>query len=285
MLPQKIVLGGESIKYLNQKSVNRLFDYASAHGINCIDTAPSYGDSENLIGNYLKRHNFKVSTKIGSPGGLLNPNGIVSSVDKSLRSLKLEQIYCIYIHSVDPKLISDQVIDQIESLVQTGKIFSFGYSGDGHFLNSAISKSNVFPNFMCTYNIVDQGNYSTIIGNPDLNWIFKRPLANGVWDYSFSKRILSIRQFLLGVEDSHKSDEYWNRFNLLKEFCKLEKISLSMLVGYIDVKVPSAKIAVGVRSIKHLSQLLKCEDISKKNLSQISEAWNIISKNYLEIRT
>lgn len=284
MISKKIVLGGESIKYMDQHSVNFLLDYAYNQGISCIDSAPTYGSSENLIGAYKGRNKFKISTKIGNPGGLLNLNEIIASVDKSLMNLRIEQINCIYIHSVDPKLVTNEVLNELESLVKIGKIATFGYSGDGQFLNSATAYSSRLRNFMCTFNIVDQGNYTTIINKPDLNWILKRPLANGIWHFGISKQILSIRQSLLGIENSHKSDVYWNRFNQLKEFGGIEKISLSMLVGYINRKIPLAKIVVGTRSRKHLSQLLKSNEISDKHFDDIEFAWNIMRKNHLEIR-
>lgn len=277
-------MGGESFKNMDQNSVNCLLNYGLDQGIDSIDTAPTYGDSENLIGAFKDRKNFKISTKIGNPIGVLSPKEISASVNKSLKSLRVDQIDCIYIHSVDFKLVTFEVLYELESLVKIGKISSFGYSGDGEFLNLATSSSSKMKNFMCTFNIVDQGNYITIMNHPDFHWTIKRPLANGIWHFGISKRILSIRQLLLGIENSHKSDVYWNRFNQLKEFGGIEKISLSMLLGYIDRKIPLAKIVVGTRSKKHLSQLLKNHNISDEIFEDISLAWNIMNKKKLEIR-
>jgi aryl-alcohol dehydrogenase-like predicted oxidoreductase len=215
---------------------------------------------------------------------LLNPDNIIESVNKSLIDLKIEHIDCIYIHSVDPKLVTCEVLNKLENLEKAGKISSFGYSGDGQFLNLVVSNFSEIRNFMCTFNIVDQGNYRTIVNNPHLNWVIKRPLANGIWDYGISKKLLSARQLLSGFEISNKSDLYWDRFKILKELGNIEKITLPMLIGYIDRKLPLVKFVAGTRSKKHLSQLLKYSGISNKNLDAITDAWNIMSKNHLEIK-
>ena len=281
---EKIILGGESIKYLDQNSVNRLLDYAIEHGIKYIDTAPAYESSESLIGSNRNRNDFKISTKVGIPGGQLTSSKIVASVDKSLSSLRIEQIDCIFLHSVDPNLVTNEVLDELESLVKAGKISKYGYSGDGKFLKLATTNSKILSNFMCTFNIVDQGNYNTIVSNPDFNWTIKRALANGIWHYNFFKRMLSVRQLLLGIENSHKTDVYWNRFNLLKEIGGIDKITLPMLIGYIERKLPLAKIIVGTRSPKHLSQLLKNNSISDGDFDLISNSWEIMSRKELEVR-
>ena len=40
----------------SQDEVNRMVDYALAHGVNYFDTAPAYGPSEDVTGNALSRH-------------------------------------------------------------------------------------------------------------------------------------------------------------------------------------------------------------------------------------
>ena len=49
----------------SQEEVKKVLDFASDKGINNLDTAESYGDSYEVIGNYHKssRSKFKIHTK------------------------------------------------------------------------------------------------------------------------------------------------------------------------------------------------------------------------------
>src|ERR1035441_1832352 len=63
-------LGGEWGRSYSQAEADAIFDKAGELGVNLIDTAECYGDhlSENLIGDYLSRHDcsrWLVATKFG----------------------------------------------------------------------------------------------------------------------------------------------------------------------------------------------------------------------------
>ena len=45
---------GKSEKY----EVSKILQYAHSQGIDVIDTAPSYGDSENILGNNFRPHSL-----------------------------------------------------------------------------------------------------------------------------------------------------------------------------------------------------------------------------------
>lgn len=65
--------GREQDAPLDQEQINRLVDYAIAHGVNLFDTAPPYckGRSEHAVGIALSRHDrseFFVSTKLSNFG-------------------------------------------------------------------------------------------------------------------------------------------------------------------------------------------------------------------------
>ena len=46
----------------------KILDYAYNHGISLLDTASAYGDSESVIGNYIKDtgNEFQIATKLSS---------------------------------------------------------------------------------------------------------------------------------------------------------------------------------------------------------------------------
>tara|TARA_B100000700_G_C14800382_1_gene740270 strand:+ start:80 stop:901 length:822 start_codon:yes stop_codon:yes gene_type:complete len=52
-----------------QNEINSILDFASQNGINTIDTAKAYGDSEEVIGNYISKrpkNNWTIITKLAS---------------------------------------------------------------------------------------------------------------------------------------------------------------------------------------------------------------------------
>ena len=77
--------------------------YALDKGINFIDTAPSYGNSEMMLGHVLRGYSGKtpmISTKIGMPPAF-NPQSrqaILDSVEKSMSDIGCDVIDLLYIH-------------------------------------------------------------------------------------------------------------------------------------------------------------------------------------------
>src|SRR3972149_3718695 len=61
---------GMLIYNVEYESFERMMSRAEELGINFIDTAPSYGDSEKVFGRFLKNHRDKwiVCTKVGTCG-------------------------------------------------------------------------------------------------------------------------------------------------------------------------------------------------------------------------
>jgi len=82
--------------------------YALEMGINYIDTAPSYWDSETVLGNILKDWTGKkpiLSTKLGTPPPF-NPKSvkdIIESVEKSMEKLHTNFIDIVMIHEPERK--------------------------------------------------------------------------------------------------------------------------------------------------------------------------------------
>lgn len=75
-------------------------------GVNYIDTAPGYGNSEEVVGMALEgeRAPFVISTKLGGRPQPFNPQDrdcLLKSVDESLRLLKRDHIDILMIHEPD----------------------------------------------------------------------------------------------------------------------------------------------------------------------------------------
>jgi aryl-alcohol dehydrogenase-like predicted oxidoreductase len=123
----------------SDSQVRALLEMALSLGVNLIDTAPAYGESEQRLGPFVKanRDRIVLCTKCGEQYG----NGrstydfsipaIVVSVEESLRRLKTECIDILLLHSNgrDADILTQT--DAIEGLVRlkkSGKIHAAGIS-------------------------------------------------------------------------------------------------------------------------------------------------------------
>jgi aryl-alcohol dehydrogenase-like predicted oxidoreductase len=105
-------------------------------GINLVDTADAYGDSEEVVGRALKgrRDNVVLTTKVSRPMGT-DPNQqgasrrwIVTAVEGSLRRLQTDHIDVYQIHRPDPDTDIEETLSALTDLVRSGKIRAFGTS-------------------------------------------------------------------------------------------------------------------------------------------------------------
>lgn len=114
----------------------RIIHKALDAGINLIDTADAYGDSEEVVGKALKgrRDNVVLMTKFSRPMGT-DPNQqgasrrwIVMAVENSLRRLQTDHIDVYQMQRPDPDTDIEETLSALTDLVRSGKIRAFGTS-------------------------------------------------------------------------------------------------------------------------------------------------------------
>lgn len=103
-----------------------LLDYAWKEGKKHIDTAPVYGKSEEIIGDYVKlaSRKFIVDTKYIS----CNPNAgeLVESIQESYKKLHCE-INILYLRSID-QYMNKEIMDKLQELKERKEIRNIGLS-------------------------------------------------------------------------------------------------------------------------------------------------------------
>ena len=123
----------------------RIIHKALDAGINLVDTADAYGDSEDVVGRALKgrRDNVVLTTKVSRPMGS-DPNQqgasrrwIITAVENSLRRLQTDHLDVYQIHRPDPDTHIEETLSALTDLVRSGKIRAFG--------TSAMPASNRIP--------------------------------------------------------------------------------------------------------------------------------------------
>jgi aryl-alcohol dehydrogenase-like predicted oxidoreductase len=116
----------------------RIIHRAIDAGINVIDTADVYSDSESeeIVGQAIKgrRDDLVVATKFGMPIGQ-DPNQrggsrrwIMTAVENSLRRLGTDHIDLYQMHRPDHETEIGETLSALSDLVQAGKIRAFGSS-------------------------------------------------------------------------------------------------------------------------------------------------------------
>jgi len=114
----------------------RMIHQALDAGINFIDTADAYGDSEEVVGKALRgrRDDVVLATKFGRQVGDdprhqgASRRWIVTAVENSLRRLRVDHIDLYQLHRTDPATDVEETLSALTDLLRAGKIRAIGTS-------------------------------------------------------------------------------------------------------------------------------------------------------------
>lgn len=128
---------------IDQDAVNKLIDYAMAHGVNYYDTSPVYvqGWSEKATGIALKRYpreSFKIATKLSNFSNFTRENSI-KMYKQSFIDLQVDYIDYYLLHSIGnggietfrARYIENGMIDYLLEERKAGRIRHLGFSFHG----------------------------------------------------------------------------------------------------------------------------------------------------------
>ena len=141
-----LVLGGNVFGWTaTGEEAFRILDRFVAAGGTMIDTADVYsawvpghqgGESESLIGEWLKRRGSREGVQIATKVGMLHRHGggklegwrIAKAAEASLKRLGVETIDLYYAHRDDPDTPMEEVMEAFDALVRAGKVRALGAS-------------------------------------------------------------------------------------------------------------------------------------------------------------
>jgi len=110
-----------------QKIVNEIINYIYSKGINCIDTAQDYGNSEEVVGIATKKlNNNYIISKMKSD---VFESRLMDSLNDSFKRLKVNKIFSLMLH--DCKLLYNWNLEKtkkVENLKKKNLINHFGMS-------------------------------------------------------------------------------------------------------------------------------------------------------------
>lgn len=179
-----LVFGGNVFGWTADEATSfRLLDAFVDHGCNAIDTANVYsawvpghqgGESETIIGKWLKRSGKRDKVKIFTKVGMKMPDGeglkkdyILRSVEDSLQRLETDYIDLYQSHKDDESTPIEETLSAYAELIEAGKVRFLGasnYSGARLEQAMEISRQKQLPAYVSLqpeYNLHDRQQYET----------------------------------------------------------------------------------------------------------------------------
>jgi aryl-alcohol dehydrogenase-like predicted oxidoreductase len=246
---------------LSLEEAMELIKTARALGIKEFDTAPTYGRSEEILGDTLGRdEEFLVSTKIGFDA-CQDPEQLKLSIRKSLKLLRVPQIDTLYIHDERNLLSknSEALIENLESYRTKGTFRKLGASV--YSLESIVEITRRFPSievFQVPENICDR----RLRESEELFELSKR-------DYKFVVRSVFLQGLLLMKPEQipSKLKAATRAVESLNQFAKKNAMSaLDLCLAYAQSISWCDKILVGAMSP------IQLRDISESRF-QLPNMW------------
>lgn len=141
-------------------------------GINFVDTAESYGESEDFLGRALaesgKRGDLFLATKVytsRAAAGRAARNSranILHSLDRSLALLRTDRVDLYQLHHPDPDAPAEESLAALDAAVKAGKVRYVGVSNHyawqmAHLLGLArLHRWDPLVSIQCRYNVIDR---------------------------------------------------------------------------------------------------------------------------------
>ena len=182
LMVSRVGFGGIPITRVSYEEAERCLHTAIDLGINFIDTAIGYRDSEEKIGRAIKgcRENLIIATKAPPT----TPEKMSECIDKSLKRLRLETIDLYQFHLIKNDETLKKALDLLPVLEKArnqGKIKHVGISVHGvDFINNVIN-TDAFETVMIALNFIVR-EAAEIIPNAhkhDVGVICMKPMAGG----------------------------------------------------------------------------------------------------------
>lgn len=265
---------------LPEEDAARLLHAAVDLGATLIDTARSYGLSEQRIGRHLgaRRGRVVLSTKLGyGVDGMPDWTGpcVQAGVDAALARLRTDAIDIVHLHSCPRETLRrGDVVDALAAAVRAGKVRVAAYSGDNDALAWAVACDR-FQSVQCSVSLCDQAALHTTL--PDatargLGVIAKRPVANAPWRFD-------------ARPTGDDCETYWDRWRALQA-AGLDpgELDWHALALRFTAFTPGVHCAiVGTRSPAHLqasAEALSLGPLPEGHLTAIARAWREVGTRW-----
>ena len=235
----------------------RILGSALDAGINFLDTAECYGNSEELLGRTVshRRREFVLATKVGhigpdSVGPLWTADTARMTIDRSLVRLRTDYVDLLQVHahSID-WAEAQEVVEVALEAKRAGKTRLVGYSQENEPAETAV-ESGLFDALQTSFNLVDQKARYGLFEKArarGMGIIAKRPIGNAVWS-----RVLAGD---LGEGETGRSAERLRRARVMVEMGPLAGAPddpIALALGFVYAHPDAHTSIVGTRNHAHM---------------------------------
>jgi len=161
---------------MEQSEITPIVRRALDLGVNFIDTAPGYDESEALLGTALEgvpRDSYVMCTKFWPvrKEKVFTAADLHASVDRSLKRLKTDTLDVLYLHGVAPKWVEpslEALYPAMQEVQQAGKVRFLGITetfaeDDQHLTMQAVLPRDLFDVVMVGYNVLSAAPALTVL--------------------------------------------------------------------------------------------------------------------------
>ncbi|MBQ2754108.1 MAG: aldo/keto reductase [Clostridia bacterium] len=269
------------------------FDLANNYGF------PDIGSAEENTGRILKQHfssyrnELIISTKAGyrmweGPyGDFGSRKYLLSSLDDSLKRLKLDYVDIFYHHRPDPDTPLYETIGALDQAVKSGKALYAGLSNyDGKTMEEAVK---IFNELKCPF-VINQNRYSILDRTIENNGLLKSaekqrkgvivfsPLAQGVLTDKYLKGIPKdsrISKSGIYLKESNITPTLLGKVEKLNNIAKERGETLAqMALSWVLCKEQVTSVLIGASSPRQILEnvkILKSKKFSEDELRLIDE--------------
>ena len=263
-------------------------------GGNFIDTADMYsqwveghvgGESETIIGNWLKkrggRSSVVIATKVAKlntrPG--LSPENITAACNDSLQRLQTDHIDLYYAHEDDPKTPIEETLGAFDSLVQAGKvryIAASNFTAERLLESLEVSQRAGISSYVAAqdhYNLLERDFENTLKPSLEQHGLSELPyfgLARGflTGKYRPGKSVTSVRS---GGVSGYQNERGWALLAQLDVLAKNHRTTVSSVaLAWLRAQPTVAAPIASARNLDQLKEIMPIIELSPEELQTLA---------------
>jgi aryl-alcohol dehydrogenase-like predicted oxidoreductase len=277
-LAKKIVLGTAQfgLDYgINNKTgrisdieLKEIFSLCNENDIEYLDTAYSYGDSEERIGKYSKENNFKFNIISKLPG--CKPEEVEDTLKSSLKKLNADSVYAYLVHNIRTLNENPEILNELYKVKEAGFIKKIGFSlYNPDELEMLFEKKVDFDLVQVPYNIFDQRfeSYFEALKKKNIEIHTRSVYLQGLF-------FISPENLNDGFLPAKKNMEMLYNISYRSGLpIRLLCLSFVLKSSFVD------KVVIGIDRKKHLKELLQAE----QNIESAYKYYDELTKLRLDI--
>ena len=292
-----LCLGGNVFGWsADEAQSHDVLDAYTSHGGNFIDTADVYsewkdgnsgGDSEAIIGSWLKKHGNRsevvIATKVAKlstrPG--LSAANIKAAVDDSLKRLQSDYIDIYYAHEDDQNTPLEETLSAFDEIVKSGKVRYIAASNyNSGRLKEAIeiSKTNNFVQYIAIqnhYNLLERKDYESdmapALKELGLSGIPFFALARGFLSGKYRKGV-TVESVRAGGVANYLNDAGYALLEKLDVLAKSHNTSVSAIaIAWLRAQPTISAPIASARTVAQLNEIVPIVALTSEELASLTK--------------